>query len=687
MSVFTGNVNKLVSAAMLQDFLIDKDGTPMSGGTITMYHDNSRTTLKNWYYQSGTPGNYTYITLPNPLTLSAAGTICDINGVDTIPFYYPWSETDENVPDPYYVTIVNYAMTNQITRANFPFGGSGGGPIPPTPPVTNTNNLVSNNGFWRNIQPNNVNITPFVSFNYTMQNMPVPSGGTLPSIVVAPSNHDGFRMPDVEFQKNNFSFSDSVTFTPFPLSNSSVITNTVVPEYYISHTCSGSGSGETQKCYQFPIALHVNSLANAAFTFSIDAQNDPLGSTVPGANVISLFILQDTGTGGTPSPSSITPIPFFTITLNSSWQTYTVNSIFPGTAGLVLGQGGDDGLYLQVQMPLNLACKINFTAPSIYLGASTTVPANNYQSYDEVDSIINSPRTGDIRTSLNNFYFFGWLPMNDGVIALANPGALTYNVRANSDVWPLYNLIWQLAAPYSASGAGTTNPLSQMYNSSGGTVGYGPNVSSPTTAYSDFVANNQLSLSKMMGRVMIGSVPLSALLQATPTILGFKSVVTASSSSGVLFTTASSNVLNLFLGNIVTFTSTMALVNVIANAIYFVVPISGTTFHIATSFANALAGTVVGYTGPESGTVTAYLQQTASFEGEYTHTQLISELVSHHHTPPNPVDTFVITDAAGGASLGGPSGIGTTGATGNTGNGNPFNVTQPGTFYNVFIKL
>ena len=94
------NVDLLIAAPVLQDYLTDKDGTPMAGGTITCYQDNSRTTLKNWYYQSGTPGNYTYIRLPNPLTLSAAGTICDINGVDTIPFFYPYSELDEAVVEP-----------------------------------------------------------------------------------------------------------------------------------------------------------------------------------------------------------------------------------------------------------------------------------------------------------------------------------------------------------------------------------------------------------------------------------------------------------------------------------------------------------------------------------------------------------------------------------------------------------
>jgi len=82
----------------------------MSGGIVTCYRDNSKTTLKNWYYQSSNfadaSGNYTFSALPNPLTLSAAGTICDINGVDTIPFFYPYDENDQTQSQPYYITIV-----------------------------------------------------------------------------------------------------------------------------------------------------------------------------------------------------------------------------------------------------------------------------------------------------------------------------------------------------------------------------------------------------------------------------------------------------------------------------------------------------------------------------------------------------------------------------------------------------
>lgn len=381
------NIDLLIAAPMLQDLLVDKDGTPMAAGTITLYQDNSRTTLKNWYYQSGTPGHYTYIPLPNPLTLSAAGTITDINGIDTIPFYYPYSELDETVVQPYYITIVNHAQTNQITRANFPF-------LPPTGNNPDTessfDNYIINNEFWRNI--GTMSLT-----NVLNQ-------------VVAPSQHDGFNMPDVTFAKNVTGGIDTVTFTKFPLTNTPILKGDITPEYYLNHTCSNTPTGETQKGYYFPISLHVNTLASVTFTVTIQSEN--VGGTGTGQNIINLYIYQFTGTG------TVSPAPFLigTITLTTAWQKYEFTSVFPSTAGLTLGSGQDDSLYLLVQMPLNQNCSINFCKPSIYL--SQTVPSNNFQTYDQIDMVINSPRTGDLRTSVNSFYPYGWVPMNDGVIGL-----------------------------------------------------------------------------------------------------------------------------------------------------------------------------------------------------------------------------------------------------------------------------
>lgn len=441
------NPDLLIAAPMLQDSFVDKDGTPMSAGIITCYQDNSRTTLKNWYYQSSNfadaSGRYTFSPLPNPLTLSAAGTICDVNGVDTIPFFYPFSEQDETQAQPYYITIWNHAHTNQITRPNFPYN----------PQESNVDeegsvdNFVINNVFWRNAGTVNLNMV-------TQQ-------------VVCPSQHDGFQYPDIQFLKNNTNGQDTLTFTKFPLTSAPVLTGDITPEFYINHTCSNTPTAETQKCYQFPISLHVNTLNGVQFTATIQAQN--VGGTSTGQNVINLFIFQDTGSG------TSAPAPFLigSITLNTAWTKYEFTATFPTTAGLTLSAVGNDALYLQVEMPLNENCSINFTKPSIYL--TDGAPTNSFQTYDQIDPIINGFRTGDIRTSLNTFSPFGWVPANDGTIGSASSGATT---RANVDTWPLYSVLWN----------GVSNTYAPVSTGRG------------ATALADFTANKTITLTKTLSR-------------------------------------------------------------------------------------------------------------------------------------------------------------------------------------------
>lgn len=441
------NPDLLIAAPMLQDSFVDKDGTPMSAGIITCYQDNSRTTLKNWYYQSSNfadaSGRYTFSPLPNPLTLSAAGTICDVNGVDTIPFFYPFSEQDETQAQPYYITIWNRARTNQITRPNFPYN----------PQESNideegsVDNFVINNVFWRNAGTVNLQMV-------TQE-------------VVCPSQHDGFQYPDIQFLKNNTNGQDTLTFTKFPLTSSPVLTGDITPEFYINHTCSNTPTAETQKCYQFPISLHVNTLNGVQFTATIQAQN--VGGTSTGQNVINLFIFQDTGSG----TSAPTPFLIGSITLNTAWTKYEFTATFPTTAGLTLSAVGNDALYLQVEMPLNENCSINFTKPSIYL--TDGAPTNSFQTYDQIDPIINGFRTGDIRTSLNAFSPFGWVPANDGTIGSASSGATT---RANIDTWPLYSVLWN----------GVSNTYAPVSTGRG------------ATALADFTANKTITLTKTLSR-------------------------------------------------------------------------------------------------------------------------------------------------------------------------------------------
>lgn len=637
------NPDLLIAAPMLQDSFVDKNGEAMAAGVITCFQDNSRTTLKNWYYQSGTPGNYTYIRLPNPLTLSAAGTICDINGVDTIPFFYPFSELDETVKQPYYITIVNHDQTNQITRANFPFiadetNESGQG---------SHENYIINNGFWRNI--GTMNLTNVLD------------------TVVAPSQHSGFSAPDIRFVKNITGGQDTVTFTKFPLTNTPILTDDITPEFYINHVCANTPTGETQKSYKFPISLHVNTLASVTYTATIQGQN--MGGTSPGENVINLFILQDTGTG-TSSPS---PFLIGSISLNTTWTKYEFSTVFPPTAGLTLGAGGDDGLYLLVQMPLNINCDINFTRPSIYL--SDDPPTNSFMTYDQVDSIANTPRTGDIRTSLNGFYPYGWIPMNNGTIG--NVGSVA-STRANQDAWQLYSLLWSLGKPYDTGGPG--NAISQMYNPSLVAINYG------STAIADFTAGNILLLTQTLGRVMMGSVPTAALLQG-----GWKQTPVASNSAGsILFTVQDSS--TMFAGQPVTFTTTGSLPgNIVANFVYYITNINiggANTCQVSTSYAAAIAGTPVVAFTTAGASNSMYLNTSGALTGEYSHTQQAAELVNHTHALSG--FTGLVVDAPGAAGI---TNVGTAAGTavtlGVTGlsTQKPFNIVQPGFFYNIFIKL
>lgn len=628
------NPDLLIAAAVMQDPFVDKDGTPMAGGTITCYQDNSRTTLKNWYYQSSnfadSSGKYTFSPLPNPLTLSAAGTITDINGVDTIPFFYPYSEIDETVNEPYYITIVNYAQTNQITRPNFPYN--------PQEVIqdegASVDNYIINNVFWRNA--GTVNLT-----NVTQ-------------MVVCPSQHDGFQYPDIQFIKTITGATDTLTFTKFLPSTSPILTGDITPEYYINHTCSTTDVGQTQKCYQFPISLHLETLANTGFTVTIQAQN--AGGTAPGENVIKLFLLQDTGTGTTPPVLQ----PLKTITLNIGWTKYEEASVFPSVAGLTLGTGQDDAWYLQVQMPLTQSCSINFTRPSIYL--TSIVPTNSFETYDQVDTVINSPRTGDLRVSLNNFYPFGWVPVNGGVIGLSASSGTPGVARANADTWQLYNLIWTAFSAFSTGNSTSSgaNPIAQMYTSTGTAIGYGAGVTTPTTAIQDFTANKQLALTQLMGRVVMGTVPVSSLL--TP----YNGTVTSATNAGGFLLLQTNANLNLFSGCPFTISNTTGAYpsGLLPNTIYYMMESGTNQFYVATGISNSLTQTAVAYTsGLGAGTTTINLLPLGTITGEYDHTSLLVNTLLTTVTP-----TI-------------PSGVGTVGQL------NMKSTVQAGVFMNMFMKL
>ena len=119
------NPNLFVTTLELQSYFVDKNtGLPLAGGQVYFYQDINRNNLKPVYELSGSPPNYTYTILENPITLTNVGTFADTSGNDVSVYYYPYD--DNGNPDNYYVAVFEAGQppppvgTPQITRENVP---------------------------------------------------------------------------------------------------------------------------------------------------------------------------------------------------------------------------------------------------------------------------------------------------------------------------------------------------------------------------------------------------------------------------------------------------------------------------------------------------------------------------------------------------------------------------------------
>ncbi|MCW1908622.1 MAG: hypothetical protein KIH63_004745 [Candidatus Saccharibacteria bacterium] len=114
----------ITSVDLEQYFVSKDDGTPLSGGYVQFWKDSDRTAPKLVYSKqtsstdsSGNPV-YTYVALPNPVTLSSVGTVQDANGNNVALYYYPFD--DEGNVELYYVAVFNSLGVQQFTREGWP---------------------------------------------------------------------------------------------------------------------------------------------------------------------------------------------------------------------------------------------------------------------------------------------------------------------------------------------------------------------------------------------------------------------------------------------------------------------------------------------------------------------------------------------------------------------------------------
>jgi len=559
-----------------------------------------------------------------------------------------WEFNDTAPDDLYYIRVYD-SDDPQTQNFLWDFDGlsgatSGGGGV-----VTTNNdiqNLITNGEFYRNAG--------------TISPVPVFS-------VVAPSNNAGIvgnladpngpAAPDIIFAKNNNSATDTISFPNVPDTNPPGIASLApnpTPAQYFNYTCSGAGAAETYKYLQLPIGQGLQNFSGQTVSIKIFIR---LNS---GSTNVSLTLRQFFGNGGSPTADFPTQVSGGPIGgLNNTWKGFIFNGVVvPSIATKTLGSCGNDALFLQVNLPLSPSLiNIDISLPQVYLINALSPTAIDFKTNDQIDAIISSPRTGDIRTSLNAFYPFGWVLMNDGTIGSASSNA---TARADKDTFPLFDLIWRTFQ--------TSPALAPIYTSAGVASTYGAD------SFTDFNANKQLSLTRNLGRVMAGALPLQVTQPFTTPVANTLTVAsTASFITGAPVTVSSSTV--------------PALVN---GTTYYAIVLTTTTMSLATTPANAIAGTPITFgIGAGTGNVIIAAHALGSFLGEEKHTLLNTEL------PAGPfavqLDTTAFTLTPGGTPVDGvgPAGSGNQSSSNLrvTGGGNAFNIMQPTVFMNVFIKL
>lgn len=124
---------RYIPITMLNAYFVDKDSaTALADGTLEFYRDTARSTPKAVYELVSTGGTYTYVALPNPVELSAAGTAMNAGGDNVLVYAYPFIDNPDTGgldEDLYYVVAKNSDGDEQWTREAIPFQALSTSPV------------------------------------------------------------------------------------------------------------------------------------------------------------------------------------------------------------------------------------------------------------------------------------------------------------------------------------------------------------------------------------------------------------------------------------------------------------------------------------------------------------------------------------------------------------------------------
>jgi hypothetical protein len=321
-------------ASSLQEYFVDKDtGLPLSGGIVSFWEDENRTVPKAVYTLSGSPPNYTYAVLPNPLILSAVGTP-QYNGNDIVIYYYPYD--DNGNVELYYITVTDSLGEDQFTRQawpNFslqsiPSNGQELFNFIPNPQFIMHNNL-----------PYDDTINPPWQIGQIRQGITqiAPGGWTFerPSTSTAIDYVTFFRYG---------SFVDEPTQSP----RYAVEVNTTTPNITDAFKNLCINFSDVNKFTDNPNP----SVTNQVYTLYFEAQ------TINSANFnVTIQIIKNFGTGGS-SPVTLT---FNTVTITNTLTAYLATLDFGENSSYTIGDLDDDSVKVVLSLPTTLGFNGIFT--------------------------------------------------------------------------------------------------------------------------------------------------------------------------------------------------------------------------------------------------------------------------------------------------------------------------------------
>lgn len=359
---------KYITDASLEEYFVDKEtGLPLSGGMVYFWQDVNRTVPKAIFTISGSAPNYTFVQLPNPMTLSGVGTPQDGGGNNVPIYYYPY-DADGNI-DRYFVEVFASDGTPQFTREAWP-PGIGESSIP----------IVGLDVI--NYIPNG----QFLAHNNIPADLPerLPAGRITQPITQIAQGGWTFERPIGTPAVDNVTFLRYGTYTQSPIGS---------PRYAAQISCTGQNPADTFK--NLGVAFQdVNKFASptAEYTFAFS------GITSGSANFdVTLNLIKNFGTGGSPSATTITPISTFSIT--NTQQFFTQAFSFGENIGQSIGTNDDDYVQLALTFPTNVTFNGIFTdfvltAGNVTLTAfptatddefmvnSLALPPNDYDGFD-----------------------------------------------------------------------------------------------------------------------------------------------------------------------------------------------------------------------------------------------------------------------------------------------------------------